>query len=112
MTMFEQLENLLDLERDYLLSGDYERLQNLIEQKSSLTEKLGLKEIEIPVGEKVRILNKAKNNEALLEAAQKGLKSAIAQIKMISEMECQSTYTSDGGLSSITPPKNKVKQRI
>ena len=112
MSIVTELEKVLAEERDMLLAGDYEGLQALIERKSRLGTRLAENKPDLPADAYEDLVVQAAQNEALLKAAQRGLHSAIAQVKQISDGDAQKTYSKDGQRVSLSQKRTSIAQKI
>lgn len=112
MSIAKDLEKLLSRERALLLAGDYEGLHALIEKKMELEGRLADTKPNLPIEDCVRLSEMAKHNEALLASAQRGLQSAIAQLKQLADGETQKTYSKDGQRTSLSRKPTSVAQKV
>lgn len=112
MSVVTDLEKLLTEERALLLAGDYAGLDGLIERKSKLEQRLAEKKPDLSVEAYEQLAQKAKHNEALLEAAQRGLHSAMSQLRQLADGESQKTYSKDGQRTSLSRKPVSIAQKI
>ena len=78
-TMIDELDQLLDQERQALLDGDLERIARLMETKESLIDRLNeLSDIERQDLDGVR--DKVTRNQALLTSAMEGIRAVADRI--------------------------------
>ena len=95
MSLLEKLEKLLDEEKRMLLEGQYSSLATLSEIKLKLLERFSYISINGTSENVQRVIEKAKRNEALLESAQRGIKSAMMHVSEVAEGSFQS-YSKEG----------------
>lgn len=112
MNIVKDLEKLLSHERALLLAGDYEGLHALTERKLDMEERLAKSKPDLPAENYARLAKMAKHNEALLASAQRGLQSAIAQLKQLSDGESQKTYSRDGQRMSLSRAPTSVAHKV
>ena len=99
--ILRKLDTLLNQERAVLVEGKLEELAGLLTRKTSLIEALGKNAVEgtiIPASLK----QKAERNQALLEAAQEGLKQVSKRLATIRNLHGRlQTYDADGRTLTI-----------
>ena len=110
MTIGTRLEELLDQERRVLLNGDLSKLKKLADTKVGISEELLENPLKIPREQLQRIAEKSNDNEALLHAAQRGIKAAITHVREAAEGSFQS-YSKEGQRTPLSR-SNKVQQKI
>lgn len=112
MNVVDEIEDVLRQEQELLLSGNYAALEALIERKTRLAEQLKKDRLSVS-GDAVEALSrKASENEALLGAAQRGLKAALVQLRQLSAAETQTTYTKQGQRFPISPGQTSITQKL
>jgi len=112
VTVIAEIEKILSDEREALLVGDYEKLELLVEKKIKIERLMSDNKTHIDAVDCAKLAEKAKQNEMLLESAQKGLKAAVLQIKSMRDGDSQKTYTKDGKRSSLGRKANSIVQKI
>jgi len=109
MSIAEKLEELLDHEKDTLLKGDLDKLEKLAEVKELLSSELGMGNHLFSREEVANIAKKSARNKDLLFAAQRGIQSAINQLREATEGSFQS-YSREGVRAPITRMKSVGKR--
>lgn len=108
--LLKKLDRVLDEEKKCLLDGKYAQLESLIEVKTQLSDAI-YSQRTLPSSAAMEYIGKKlKRNEALLEAAQRGIKSAMVHLSEVAENPFQS-YTKDGLRTPLSKPK-KVSQNL
>lgn len=107
-----ELEAVLSAEQDLLLSGDFDRLQSLFDRKLRLAEQLSREKPELSEDRYQSLKQQSARNEALLKAAQRGLKAAITQVSQASEAPEQTTYSRSGQRQSMSRAPRSVTQKL
>lgn len=112
MSLISELEDILREEQELLLSGDLTALEGLADRKANLARKLA--EQRPNVEEKVYrdLARKADHNEALLDAARRGLQAAIQQIRQTSGAVAQSTYSKTGERRPLSRSPSSFTQKL
>lgn len=111
MSVLGELEDILEKERHLILSARFEDLERLATRKSLLAGRIGRKnKADISRVEKLRAA--AARNDALLQSAAQGLKSAVRQIADARSLGDQTTYAADGSRNPIAPRAGKLLQRL
>ncbi|THH35321.1 flagellar biosynthesis protein FlgN [Aliishimia ponticola] len=77
--LIRQLDALLDVEREALLSGKLEELQNIVTEKEDLIHRLGEADVD-QIGQLSPVNDKVVRNQALLEQALKGIRSVAKKL--------------------------------
>ncbi len=108
-SVLDELEDLLERERTFLLAGEIEHLERIMNQKIRLLKKVAAstdtKALE-------RIGAKARRNASLLGAASKGIKSVVERLAQIRKgPSTLVTYSSDGQRSSLGASVGSIKHR-
>lgn len=101
MNIVTQLENLLDQERDILLSGEFDKLEKLTEQKEIMKKRLEAGNTNTAQEQLERIFEKSSKNQMLISSAQRGIQAAISQIREVAEGSFQS-YSREGNRTPLT----------
>lgn len=105
-----QLQALLADERKALLSGDLTALPAFIGPKETLMSSPDL--MSAPQEELENLQSAAKSNQALLEAALKGVQAARERIEIAKSGGASlSTYTAQGKSSAHSAPQSKIERR-
>ena len=112
MNILAELEDVLKEEQQLLLNGRISALQDLVERKARLSERLASGRPEVPAETYRRISARARQNKALLEAAQRGLQAAIAQLRQTVNAKDQTTYSRTGDRMSLARARSSVAQKI
>ncbi len=112
MNVFKELEDILRQEQELLLSGDFQMLEALLKRKAKLADWLSTHRPDVTVEETRELKEKAHRNEALLDAARRGLKAAMAQLKQVSKADCQTTYSSSGERRPLSRAPVSITQKI
>lgn len=93
MMKFDQLEQILDVERDILTTGQLEKLSDVFTQKESLLRDLADDLAALPHGLGKKIVR----NQSLLKASAEGIRQARNRIKEFRHVrDCLSFYGADG----------------
>ena len=103
---------MLDLEQRLLQAGNLAGLEALVERKTRLATLLASEKPDLPKDRYQRLSARAAQNEALLAAAQRGLKTALAQLRRVAEGEDQSTYSAEGTRQSLARRRVSVTQKL
>ena len=108
---FARLIDVLEREKDALLSGEYSAMSQIFLEKDKLTSQFDLSAI--PRGVRTEILDIVERNQAIISAAIRGLKSASSQLD--DERNGKSTssiYTAGGLRAAICPPETDISKRF
>ncbi len=108
--LLKKLDRVLEEEKKCLLDGKYTQLESLVEVKVQLSDAIASQASILTKEAIVYIDKKLKRNEALLQSAQRGIKSAMAHLHEVAENPFQS-YTKDGHRSPLAREK-KVSQNL
>lgn len=105
-TLFETLDDVLDTEREALLSGDLEKIGRLLEQKESLIEELSrIEEFEAKGLE--ALTGKMKRNQDLLDSALEGIRNVATRLAALRRVRSTlDTYDANGARKSIHVAKD------
>lgn len=107
--ILRSLEQLLDLERACLLSGDLGRLPRLVQRKESCLAQLP--DMSAEPDRIDRLLALCDRNARLITAAQAGLKAAEARLSEIRRGAPVGTYSRSGEKSEIARPVRTMQRR-
>ncbi len=103
------LEILFEDERKALVSGEVHRLARLAQRKEHL---IGvLQSVRLPAPTLKRFAGLTARNQALIEAAQSGLKSAVDRLREIQRGASVGTYSRTGVKSEISKPVRTLQRR-
>lgn len=104
-----RLSHLLRTERQALLAGDLEVVESLIEEKTSLANKLGTAR-----GADLRSLKEALDHNArLISAAQEGVATVLATLKQQRDARSSLTsYDRSGKATQITQTSGGTERRF
>ncbi len=111
MTVLGELEDILEKERHLILSARFDDLERLATRKSSLAVRIG-QAGKADIGHVERLRTAAARNDALLQSAAQGLKSALQQLSDARSLSDQTTYAADGTRNPISPRAGKLLQRL
>ncbi len=112
MNLVEELEDVLRVEQELLLKGNFNELERLVHRKSTLAQKLAEANSDLSGSRFKALAKKAKHNEALLDAARRGLQAAIQQIRQTAEATEQNTYTPNGERHPLARAPSSFTQKI
>ncbi|KPN64851.1 hypothetical protein SAMN04488527_12116 [Aliiroseovarius crassostreae] len=106
----QALNNLLDQERNLLLSGQLVELAKLGPEKERLFRLLPSMALSRTVIEQMR--QKAEHNQALLLSANKGLRTVSRRLELLRNQKSQlRTYDAGGQSQDLARPSNKFEHR-
>lgn len=111
MSTVEEIRKVLEAERISLLSGDFDTLEKLIARKAILVDKMTSQNPDVSKHLLEELSLKARHNESLLVSARRGLQSAMAQLKQLSDGESQKTYSREGRRKSLTITPTSMTQK-
>lgn len=105
-TEIEQLDDLLEQERDALLAGNLEEMVGLLARKEQLLEALNTtQQRDLP--QLMRLDRKVKRNQLLLNGALEGIRSVTQRMAALQKVrQSLETYTSDGEKKRIEMQTN------
>lgn len=112
MKVIDEIEDVLRQEQELLLSGNYAALDALVERKSRLVDRLRDHKTMVSGAAVEALAIRATENEALLGAAQRGLKAALSQLRPFAAAERQTTYTRQGERFPLSPNRSSVTQKL
>jgi len=109
--LIEQLDTLLDVERDALLKGDIDALAGIVEQKEILIEHLSAADVN-DASEVAPVNGKVRRNHVLLEQALKGIRNVSKKLSDIRQTrKAFDTYDQSGQKSSIEGQKTTTVEK-
>ena len=109
--VLRSLKRLLREERAALLSGDLSRIGDMTEEKETLLKKIPASGISAAALSQVSI--DISRNQALLLAAQSGLKSAEQTIGKLNDATTKSVvYDRSGAVSNLRSDKPSLSQKL
>jgi flagellar biosynthesis/type III secretory pathway chaperone len=112
MNVLTEMENLLRQEQELLLSGDFSRLEALVQRKTTLAEWLSKSKPHVDQDTYRQLAQQASHNEALLDAARRGMRAALSQLRMTSDPEGQSTYSEQGKRRPLSRAPSSITQKV
>ncbi len=112
MNLISELEGVLREEQELLLAGNLKALEGLVGRKANLARKLAEQRPNIAEDIYRDLARKADHNEALLDAARRGLQAAIQQIRQTSGTMEQSTYSKTGERRPLSRSPSSFTQKI
>lgn len=108
----KDLIDLLDNEREILLSGELEKLEDISISKQMLREKLEGNINHLTETELSKIKDRCVLNDRLLKASLDGLGAVKARLAAISDVQNQlTTYGGNGKINRDTTNANSVERR-
>ena len=96
MDMVKELTDVLQLEKDALLNGDFDALEVLVPRKEALSTMLSERKPNIPESVYQDLKRHAVQNDALVQAVARGLQAALTQVQQVRNGLEQTTYSSSG----------------
>ena len=112
MSILSELERVLKDEQEYLLSGNFRALEDLVKRKSHLAERLAAGNAQLPGEAYKRLAEQASHNETLLQSARLGLQAALSQLREASKAGEQTTYSRTGERRSMASSTSSITQKI
>lgn len=95
-TLFDELDDLLDEEREALLLGDLEKIGALLSLKESLFDRIGALDDTQPLSLQ-ELQSKVERNQLLLDGALQGIRQASIRLAAIRHIRRNlETYSEDG----------------
>ena len=108
--LIDAVEDLLERERRAVLSGNLDALTRLISEKRRLMELLARGTEQSARLDRLR--GKARRNQALLDAAARGIKSVTEQISGLKDAKSPlRTYDASGSRREIRPHRSTLEKR-
>ena len=109
-SVVDALDDLLDRERQAILSGNLDGLARLLGEKTRLMERLSGSTTDITRIERLRV--KADRNQELLQAVARGIKSVSRRIEaMRKPADALRTYDKGGTSHEMGVKKSNVEKR-
>ncbi len=110
--LFEDLDDLLETERDALMSGDLEKVSRLLERKENLLESLSRLE-EFETERLKKLTQKLQRNQDLLDSALTGIRAIATRLATLRRVrETLDTYDATGTRRSVEMTKpNSLEKR-
>ena len=112
MNLIAELEDVLREEQELLLAGKLDALEGLVDRKAKLAQRLAEQRPDLEEGVYRVLAKKADHNEALLDAARRGLQAAIQQIRQTAGAKEQSTYSKTGERRPLSRSPSTFTQKI
>lgn len=111
-TAIEDLNTILDAEREALLEGDLEKLATMLATKTSLIDTLN-SEPQSDLVALERLDRKVRRNQLLLDGALEGIRSVSSKLAKLREVRgTLETYGADGKRHDIvSQPETSVERR-
>ena len=111
MSVLDALEDLLLAEQRLIRNGNLSDLERTAALKDRLLEGLGSAG-QYPAEDLRRLREIAEVNARLLEAAGRGLKSALRQIEDLKQAAMPSTYTREGTRRALGSQSSQLQQKL
>ncbi len=109
-SVVDALDDLLDRERQAILSGNLDGLARLLGEKTRLMERLSGSSTDTTRIERLRV--KADRNQELLEAVARGIKSVSKRLKTLNEPAgALRTYDKGGASHEMGAKKPSIEKR-
>jgi hypothetical protein len=112
MNLISELESVLREEQGLLLNGEFERLEGLIDRKTKLSARLAQERPDLSAHAYRHLAERARQNEALLESARRGLQAAMRQLQQPLQQADQTTYSKSGHRNTLSRAPSSVTQKI
>ncbi|MGD9294816.1 MAG: flagellar biosynthesis protein FlgN [Roseobacter sp.] len=111
MTVTDELDELLDEEREALLSGNLEKIGRLLERKESLIDELSVvQRLEHEPLQHLKI--KLKRNQELLDQALEGIRTVANRLATLRRVrQTLDTYDAKGAKRSIAMSKDSSVEK-
>jgi hypothetical protein len=109
--LIDALDDILDEEREALLSGDLEKIGRLVERKETLIDRLN--QIETAEAVALRDLQKKMHrNQGLLDGALEGIRTVASRLSLLRRVRLTlETYDSTGVKQTIDCPKDGTLEK-
>ncbi len=111
MDVLGELEDILEKERHLILAARFDDLERLSARKTSLSARIG-QAGRADREHVARLRASAARNDALLQSAAQGLKSALQQISDLRSLGDPTIYAADGTRNPIAPRAGKLLQHL
>lgn len=112
MSVLKEMIDLLDEERQTLISGKYAMLEDLAARKQAMAERLEQNPVSDNPDDYARLAAAAGRNAELIAAARRGFEHARAEISEMRKGMSQATYARDGSRHPLSRPMTKVEQKL
>lgn len=112
MSLKYEIDLILKEERRVLMSGDIYKLESLIKNKEDIIERIDSNFIELSKEDISDIKYRASQNDRLMRAVEKGIKSAIYKIGNIANNGESKTYTKLGHREVLNKGNGSVHENI
>lgn len=112
MTAGNIIQDLLDLEESLFLSGDWSGLSDLADQKEKVLREHSLAIENFNEDVYAEILTKARRNEMLILAAQRGVLNASRTIQGARACDNSQAYSRGGRKFSLSTTPISLKKRV
>lgn len=111
IALFDDLDDLLESERNALLTGDLEKVGRLVDRKEGLLEALSqLEAYEAAALEKLS--KKMKRNQELLDSALEGIRAIATRLATLRRVRQQlDTYDATGTKNAIEAPRDNTLEK-
>ena len=112
MNLAQELETVLQKQKQCLLSGDFAGLSILVERKARLSDQLAVQDASAEFADIANLAKQARQNDALLQSALRGTKAALVLIREASNGADKSTYTENGNRRPMGAATINVEQKM
>lgn len=111
ITLTEQLKSLIASEREALLTGDFDRLSDLLEEKQQLADALARRPLDSEDLQPLR--DGLRRNQELFDQAMAGVRNVAARLGDLNRVrKATDTYDAQGRRQTIdTPAVNRLERR-
>ncbi len=110
--LLSDLDSLLEIERDALLGGDFDKIAEILDKKSELVDALnGIDELDgVPLGE---LKLKVSRNHEMIASSLKGIRAVADRMGDLRRARREmTTYNSKGQKNTVkTKPSGKLERR-
>ncbi len=111
MSVINEMLDLLEVERNIILSGELLDLERILDTKNKLIGHI-MSSKSVSVSQLENLAAVGQRNTALLEAAGRGLKSAIRQVEDAKSLRDHTTYAHDGQRQALARRTATLKQNL
>ncbi len=106
----DRMNALIEAERDALLSGDLERVADLLGEKEGLIEELNQQGDDLETLAPIRA--GLRRNQELFDHALSGLRTVVSRLGSLQHLsKSLETYDAQGRRTCIEAPRNQVERR-
>ena len=112
MNMIDELDEVLGIEEEALLQGDFMALEALVSRKEGLAAWLSTHEPDLHPQVYRDLKERASWNEELLKSAQRGVQAALLQIRHSADNMEQATYSSSGERRPLSRTPSTIMQKL